>query len=146
MTAHGFAIGDDVPIVLFDGPRETVMPLGVGYEVVVVGSGGVHRSFKGAASGIADRAGRESGVAVGVVWRREAHVGVVERSLVCSSQQFRVDDTGIGVKRDAFVQAVEVDAGDLRAFGGDGRFLFDDGGHSYELMQWTRWISSFRHT
>ena len=69
MTAHGFAIGNDVLIVLFHGPRETVMPLGVRYEVVVVGLGGAHGSFKGAASGIADRAGRESGVAVGVVGR-----------------------------------------------------------------------------
>ena len=121
MTAHSPAVGDDVLIVLFHGSRETVMALGIGYEVVVVGLGGAHGSFKGAASRIADGPGREPGVAVGIVGRRESHVGVVERSLVRSGQEFGIDDAGIGVERDAFVQAIEVDARDLRALGGDGR-------------------------
>jgi hypothetical protein len=44
--------------VFFHGAGEAVMALSVGDKIVEVALGGVHRRLEGAASGIADRAGR----------------------------------------------------------------------------------------
>lgn len=72
-----FAVGDYVFVVLFHGAGEAVVPLGVGYEVVVIGLGGVHRGLQGAAARVRNRPRRKPGVAIGVVGGRELHVGVV---------------------------------------------------------------------
>lgn len=84
LSAHGAAVGGDVFGVFFEAVGEAVMSLGVGDEIIKITLGGMHGGFEGAASGIADGAGRKSGMAVGVVGRRETHVGVVERTRVSS--------------------------------------------------------------
>src|SRR5579872_3643946 len=94
---HSTAIGDHILVVLFDGAGEAVMALGIGDEIVVVGLRWVHGSFEGAASGIGDRAGGQASVAIGVIGRSEAHIGMMQRTLVSSGQEFGVDDAGVGV-------------------------------------------------
>src|SRR3954463_8915888 len=101
------------------------MALSIGYEIEVVGLGGAHGGFEGAASGIADRARRQSCVAIGVVGRGEAHVSVVQRALISSRQQFGVDNAGVSVESNAFVQAVVVDAGNPGPLLGNRRFLLN---------------------
>jgi folylpolyglutamate synthase/dihydropteroate synthase len=52
--------------VLFHGAGEAVVALGVGDEIIVFGLRGVHGGFERALAGVADGAGRQSGVVVGV--------------------------------------------------------------------------------
>src|SRR5580658_1316161 len=135
LCAHGFSVGRYIFVVFFDGVGEAVVALGVGNEIIVVGLRGLHGGLERTAAGVADGAGRQAGIAVGVVGRRELHVGVVQGSTVGSGQEFGVDDAGVGVERDVVVQAIEVDAGHEWALFGYGSFFFDDGGHDYDAMQ-----------
>ena len=111
-SAHGFSVGVYILIVFFDGVGEAVMALGVGDEIIVVALRRVHGGFEGAASGIADGAGRESRIVIGVVGRVELHVGVMKCALIGSGQKFCIDDAGVGVESDAFGEAIVVHARD----------------------------------
>ena len=71
---HSFAIRGHIFIVFFKAPGKAVMALGVGDEVVKIAWDRVHRGFEGAASGIADRSGRQAGIAVGVIGRTELYI------------------------------------------------------------------------
>src|ERR1700690_4203373 len=122
-SAHGFAVGQDIFIVLFDGAGEAVVAFGVGHKVEVVALRGMQGGFEGAASGIADGARRQSGMAVGVVGRAELHVGVMQFAGISSGQKFRVNDAGVGVEGDVLVQSVVVNAGDERALFSHGGFF-----------------------
>src|SRR5579862_6245021 len=95
------------------------MTLRVGDKVIEVGLGGMHGGFERIASGIGDRAGRKSGIAVRVICGREAHIRMMKRPLIRTREEFGIDDAGVGVKSYAFGQTVVVNTGDLGAFFGN---------------------------
>src|SRR3984957_1143053 len=144
LCAHGFSIGRYVFVVLFHGVGEAVVALGVGYKIIVVGLRGLHGGLERAAAGVSDGAGRQSGVSVGVIGRRELHVVVVQRSSVGSGEEFGVDDAGVGVEGDVLAQAVVVDAGHKRALVGDSGFFFDDRGHDDGAFEWCETVRDTR--
>jgi|HubBroStandDraft_2_1064218.scaffolds.fasta_scaffold104227_2 hypothetical protein len=45
VAAHSFAIGQDILIVFCHGAGEAMVALGVGYEIVVIGLGWMHRGL-----------------------------------------------------------------------------------------------------
>lgn len=86
MASHGFAVGQDILVMFFHGAGEAVMALRVRHEIVEIGFCWMHRGFQGTAAGIRDRAGRKSGVAIGIVWGLESHIGVMQSALVRARQ------------------------------------------------------------
>src|SRR5271169_1462087 len=106
LSADGAAVGHYVLIVFFDGAGEAVMARGVGDEVVVLALRGMHGRFESALAGIADGAGRESRVFVGVVGGVELHVRMVQLALISASEQLGINNAGVGVERDSLCQAV----------------------------------------
>ena len=63
------AVGLDVGVVFFEAGGEAAVAVGVGYEVEVVGLGGVDGGLEGGEAWVADGAGWQAGVAIGVVGR-----------------------------------------------------------------------------
>src|ERR1700691_526043 len=83
-SAHGAAVGGDIPIVLFHRAGEAMVAGGVSDEIVVIRLCRMHGRFERALAGIGDGPGRKSGVRVSVVRRVEAHVVVMQRAGVGS--------------------------------------------------------------
>src|ERR1700704_1190135 len=108
--SEGVAVGGNIAVMFGKVARETVVPVAVADEVIKLALGGMQGSFQGTASGIADRAGRQTGKAVSVVGRIHRQVGVMKAAGIISRQQLRVDHAGIGIERHATRQAVVVDA------------------------------------
>ena len=57
------------------------------------------------------------------------HVVVMQCAGIGSGQKFGIDDTGVGIERNIFRQAVVVDAGDQRTLFVYGGFFLDDRCH-----------------
>ena len=96
------AVGSGPAGVLFEGGGEAAVALGVGYEVEVVGVGGGEGGLEGGDAGVADGAGRQAGVAIGVVGRVGS--GGRRRRWCRGSglEQSGVDDAGVGGEGHAF--------------------------------------------
>ncbi len=92
----------------------------------------LHRRF----AWIADRARRQPFDGVGVVGRRLQKLGlrnaVSERAFAADEA---IDDRRIGLELHPLLQAVDEDAGDMRALLRLARLLFDNGGHRHELAR-----------
>src|ERR1035437_3151191 len=93
---QGAAVGLYLLRVLFEGGGEAAVALGVGDEVEIVGVGWGERGFECGDAGIADRARRQPGMAVGVVWRRGLEVGFVDCAAITAFEQGGIDHAGVG--------------------------------------------------
>src|SRR5262249_3302351 len=116
------AISDYVAVMFLQRLREAVMAVAVCNKVKIFRAVRMHGGFEPAASGIADRSGRQSREAIGVVGRIHGQVGVVQRPFISAGELLGIDDTRIGVERHSFGQAVVVDAGHARALLSDSGF------------------------
>ena len=88
------------------------MALRVRDEVEVVGVGGGTGGFERGDAWVGDGAGRQAGMAIGVVGRGVLQVGLVDGASIAVFQQGGVDDAGVGGERHVLCEAVDEDAGD----------------------------------
>src|SRR5438128_12368890 len=108
--------------------------IAVADEVVVVGLGGMHGCLERTLAGISDRARRQSGMSVGVIRRVDPHVSVMKSALVIAVEQFRIDDTGIGIERNMVCQAVVIHAGHEWTLVWNTGVFLDDSAHRDRLL------------
>src|ERR1019366_3585340 len=94
--AQGAAVALDLLAMLLEGGGEAAVALGIRDEVEEIGARGGDGGFERGDARVADGAGGQSGVAIGVVGRIELKVGGVNGAAIATLEQSSVDDAGIG--------------------------------------------------
>ena len=126
----------DVFLMLVERLGEGVAAGPVGDEIEILRARGIGDRLHRRLAGIGDRPGRQTVDDVGVVGRRliEFALGyaVPERSLAADQA---VDDRRIGFELHPLLQAVDEDAGDMRALVRLARLLFDDRGERHQFAR-----------
>ncbi len=110
--------------------REAVSPgaIGAGDEEEIVGRSGMESGGEGGRAGIGNGAGGEADGFVRVVGMIAVEVGPIDGAAPVAEEKGGINCRGVGIELHADGEPLGVDAGDEGAFGGDGRFLFDEGG------------------
>lgn len=101
------------------GPRD---------EKQVVGGGRMESGGESGGSGVRDGSGGEADGFVGIVGVVAIEVGSIDCAAPVAEEESGINGSGVGIELHTDGEALGVDSGDEGAFGGDGRFLLDEGG------------------